>query len=187
MKEKIHTVTPAITHVIRASNNGSHLLSWWLVGPPANNTRECTILEFWFFFNTDIFSPTPNCRDYLISSVVELRYSIILHILYHVGLRITCQIYSWQVFLNKTIYLHLILLKKDLDKLMLLLIQHSHYCFPVSLYYSNILVLLYVFCPLTTSAYFHRFQPFWYQNVQLLQEIYVMTFGVYNFYTFQNI
>jgi len=37
---------------------------------------------------------------------------------------------------------------------------------------------------LTTSAYFHRFQLFWSQRVQLFQEIPAVNFGVSNFYTF---
>ena len=62
------------------------------------------------------------------------------------------------------------------------LIVRMHF---VSLYYySNFLVLPWVFCRLTTPPIFHRFQQFWYQNVQLLQEIIAMTFGVYNYSTF---
>jgi len=37
---------------------------------------------------------------------------------------------------------------------------------------------------LINSAYFHQFQLFWSQNVQLFQEILAFTFGVSNFYTF---
>jgi len=40
---------------------------------------------------------------------------------------------------------------------------------------------------LTTFAYFHRFQLFWYWNIQLFQEILGLTFNVSNFYTFLNI
>ena len=66
-----------------------------------------------------------------------------------------------------------------------MVIKHSHYCFPFSLYYySNILVLSYVFGTLTTPAYFHWIQQFWYQNVQLVQEIYAISFGISHFYTF---
>lgn len=39
----------------------------------------------------------------------------------------------------------------------------------------------------TSSAYFMLCQPFWYQNIQLLQEIYVMTFLVPISYAFQDI
>lgn len=37
---------------------------------------------------TDTFLPTPSCRDNLISPVVELKHSIILHLLCHIGLAI---------------------------------------------------------------------------------------------------
>ena len=52
-----------------------------------------------------------------------------------------------------------------------------------SSYYFSLFLVLPFFLSLTTSAYFHRFKRFWYQNIQLLQEIYAMTFGVYDFYT----
>ena len=63
----------------------------------------------------------------------------------------------------------------------------TFYWFPVSLYYSNSLVLPYVFWPLTPPAYFHRFLQFWYPSVQLLQEMCALCFGISHFYTFLNI
>jgi len=57
----------------------------------------------------------------------------------------------------------------------------------VRLLLSNFLVLPYVFCRLTNPAYFHRFQQFWSQSVQLVQEMAAMTFGISDFYTFENI
>jgi len=47
-----------------------------------------------------------------------------------------------------------------------------------------IIIIPYVFWRLTSPTIFHRFLQIWYQNVQLVQEIAAMTFGVYNFYTF---
>ena len=47
-----------------------------------------------------------------------------------------------------------------------------------------IIIIPYVFWRLTSPPIFHRFLQIWYQNVQLVQEIMAMTFGVCNFYTF---
>ncbi len=54
-----------------------------------------------------------------------------------------------------------------------------------STYKNTLIILPYVFWPLTTSTYFVLLKPFNYQNVQLIQDILAMTFGFfYSFYTF---
>ena len=65
-------------------------------------------------------------------------------------------------------------------------LMHSHLHFRRKCKFSSYFIYLlpYVFCRLTTSAYFVRFQPFLYQNVQLVLDIYAISFGFSNFYTF---